>query len=559
MTHPHGQARRIGLLADGSASGPVSVAGGPERVAVAADPVARGSGRVAGAARHTAVLGDRECARRPKSARALALAGLVGVLVGLVAGLVGVAIGLMPSGVAFAHNSLVSTDPAEGAVLAAAPTEVSFVFDKSVPLDSATITFIDPTGVRTELPIAHGPSGDNVVVASLAGLAVTGEVSMRWRLVGADGHVVSGRLAFSTPAAGAGGVLDPTGAATTVPGSATTVDPAAGGVGTGTTGGGVDEVAGSIDDEAEPSNGPLGWLVRFGSYLAIVAVLGVALLDLRVWPGVAATPMGRRVLQVGLAAVAVLGIVHLAVLASDLSGQGVLASLGELRPAFDTSVGQALTVRVVLAGVAAVLLLGRPAVRGSQGQWTALAMLGVAMMGTWAWTGHSRTERWPWLGVPVDIVHHSAAALWLGGLAVLAWLALGGAGRVSGEPEAGGLDVVGVMRRFSSTAMVAVIVIAVTGVVQTVRLHDDLGALLSSDHGRLLAVKVVAFVGMLAVAAGNRQRVARLVGDGAGGDPGDGSGDDAVTLSALRRSMLIDVAVGIAVLGVTASLVVSLR
>ena len=496
------------------------------------------------------------------------------MLVGLVAGLVGVAVGLMPSGVAFAHNSLVSTDPAEGAVLAAAPTEVSFVFDKSVPLDSATITFIDPTGVRTELPIAHAPSGDNVVVASLAGLAVTGEVSMRWRLVGVDGHVVSGRLTFSTPAAGAGGVLDPTGATTvpgvaTLPGSATTVDPAAGGLGTDTgdssgtdagSGGGVDEVAGSIDDEAEPSNGLLGWLVRFGSYLAIVAVLGVALLDLRVWPGVAATPMGRRVVQVGLAAVAVLGIVQLAVLASDLSGQGVLASLGELRPAFDTAVGQALTVRVVLAGVAAVLLLGRPAVRGSQGQWTALAMLGVAMMGTWAWTGHSRTERWPWLGVPVDIVHHSAAALWLGGLAVLAWLALGGAGRVSsGEPEAGGLDVVGVMRRFSSTAMVAVIVIAVTGVVQTVRLHDDLGALLSSDHGRLLAVKVAAFIGMLAVAAGNRQRVARLVGAGAGGDPGDGSSDDAITLVALRRSMLIDGAVGIAVLGVTASLVVSLR
>jgi copper transport protein len=524
VTHPHGQARHIGPLAGGS--------------------------------------------RRLKSARALALAGLVGVLVGLVAGLVGVAVGLMPSGVAFAHNSLVSTDPAEGAVLAAAPTEVSFVFDKSVPLDTATITFIDPTGVRTELPISHGPSGDNVVVASLAGLAVAGEVSMRWRLVGADGHVVSGRLAFSAPAAGAGGVLDPTGATTvpgvaTLPGSATTIDPAAGGVGTGTTDAG-EGTTGSIDDEAEPSNGLLGWLVRFGSYLAIVAVLGVALLDLRVWPGVAATPMGRRVVQVGLAAVAVLGIVQLAVLASDLSGQGVLASLGELRPAFDTSVGQALTVRVVLAGVAAVLLLGRPAVRGSQGQWTALAMLVVAMMGTWAWTGHSRTERWPWLGVPVDIVHHSAAALWLGGLAVLVWLALGGAGRVSsGEPEAGGLDVAGVMRRFSATAMVAVIVIAVTGVVQTVRLHDDLGALLSSQHGRLLAVKVAAFIGMLAVAAGNRQRVARLVGDGvgdgAGDDAGDGSGDDAVTLSALRRSMLIDVAVGIAVLGVTASLVVSLR
>jgi copper transport protein len=178
--------------------------------------------------------------------------------------------------------------------------------------------------------------------------------------------------------------------------------------------------------------------------------------------------------------------------------------------------------------------------------------LGIAMMGTWAWTGHSRTERWPWLGVPVDIVHHSAAALWVGGLAVLAALALGGVGP-SGVgpgwvgPGGVGPDLVGVMRRFSSTAMVAVIVIAVTGAVQTLRLHDDLGALLSGQHGRLLAVKVVAFIGMLAVAAGNRQRVARLVGDGA------------VTLAALRRSMLVDVAVGVAVIAVTTSLVISLR
>jgi copper transport protein len=412
---------------------------------------------------------------------------------------------------------------------------------------------------------------------------------------------------------------------------------------------------------------------------------------------VAATALGRRLVQWGLVAVAVLGLVQLAVLASDISGNSVLAALGELRPALDTLVGQALVVRVVLAGVAAVLLAepvvrvrpevqvgpGAPAgpgvhagsgvhaargahagsgvhagpvahagpgvdagpgVHAAQGRWTALALLGLVMLGTWAWTGHSRTERWPWLGVPVDIVHHGAAALWLGGLAVLAGMALGGTGPLRpgaaeslggagplrpgaaeslggagplrpgaaeslrpgatgslGSGAAGSLgpiEVVGVMRRFSTTAMVAVIVIAVTGLVQTVRLHDDLGALLSGQHGRLVAVKAVAFVGMLAVAAGNRRRVAGLVdadvagvgtagagavgvgaaGAGAAGvgaaglgaagvDPAglDVAGAGAVgvggrsTLAMLRRSMLIDVGVGVAVIAVTTSLVVSLR
>ena len=573
----------------------------------------------------------------------------------------------VPVGVAHAHNSLVSTDPAEGAVLTAAPAQVSFVFAKAVPLESATITFIDPTGVRTELPIAHGPSGETEVVASLAGLTVAGEVSMRWRLVGDDGHVVSGRLAFTTPATG--GVVDAgggsgLGGATTVPGGAsnTTVDPAAVSSTVPTTGDGSGTGDGAGD--GEPSNGALAWLARFGSYLAIIAVLAIALLEVWVWPGVAATALGRRLVQWGLVAVAVLGLVQLAVLASDISGNSVLAALGELRPALDTPVGQALVVRVVLAGVAAVLL-AEPVVRvrpvehagpgahvgpgvdagpvthagsvahagsgahAAQGRWTALALLGLVMLGTWAWTGHSRTERWPWLGVPVDIVHHGAAALWLGGLAVLAGMALGGAGPLRpgaaeslgpgargslgsgaagslGSGAAGSLgpiEVVGVMRRFSTTAMVAVIVIAVTGLVQTVRLHDDLGALLSGQHGRLVAVKAVAFVGMLAVAAGNRRRVAGLVDadvagvgtagagavgvgaagagaagvgaagvgaagvDAAGVDPTglDVAGAGAVgvggrsTLAMLRRSMLIDVGVGVAVIAVTTSLVVSLR
>jgi copper transport protein len=476
-----------------------------------------------------------------RRAQTAALVGLAGFVVGVIVGLISVVVGLAPGGIAHAHNSIVSSDPIDGAVLAATPTEISFVFDQSVPLESATVTFIDASGVRSELPIAHGPNGDTDLVASLAGQNVAGEVTVRWRLVGDDGHVVSGRVSFTAPATGA--------VSTTLPGSATTTPGAVdGSSGSGGSGG--------ADDDGEPSNGLLAWLVRFGSYLAIAAVSAVALLELRVWPGVAATATGRRVVQVGLAAVAVLGLVQLAVLASDLSGRSVLGALGELRPALDTPVGQALTVRVLLAAVAAVLLLGRPIGRPigrtSQGQWTALAILGIAMMGTWAWTGHSRTERWPWLGVPVDIVHHSAAALWVGGLAVLAALALGGVGP-SGVgpgwvgPGGVGPDLVGVMRRFSSTAMVAVIVIAVTGAVQTLRLHDDLGALLSGQHGRLLAVKVVAFIGMLAVAAGNRQRVARLVGDGA------------VTLAALRRSMLVDVAVGVAVIAVTTSLVISLR
>ena len=45
-------------------------------------------------------------------------------------------------------------------------------------------------------------------------------------------------------------------------------------------------------------------------------------------------------------------------------------------------------------------------------------LLSIGLLATWSFAGHSRSMRWPALGVPVDIVHHGAAAAWLGGLTI---------------------------------------------------------------------------------------------------------------------------------------------
>ncbi|MFZ9433382.1 MAG: copper resistance protein CopC, partial [Burkholderiaceae bacterium] len=44
---------------------------------------------------------------------------------------------------AAAHNSLVASNPADGAVLDSAPGEIVWTFAKSVPLDTLTVTLID--------------------------------------------------------------------------------------------------------------------------------------------------------------------------------------------------------------------------------------------------------------------------------------------------------------------------------------------------------------------------------------------------------------------------------
>jgi copper transport protein len=83
--------------------------------------------------------------------------------------------------------------------------------------------------------------------------------------------------------------------------------------------------------------------------------------------------------------------------------------------------------------------------------WLLTALVGAALLVvSLSLSGHAVTGRWEPLGFIADLVHVSAAAVWVGGLLVLAALLLG---RLPAM-EPGELE--GVVRRFSATAMVAV-------------------------------------------------------------------------------------------------------
>ena len=113
-------------------------------------------------------------------------------LFGLAVGAVVTAIFGLSAGRALAHNTLLSSEPADGATLVSAPTEITWLFDNDVPLETMTVTLIDVTGARTDLSGSiHGPDGDTQVITPLPVLQ-PGPVSVRWRLVGPDGHPITG-------------------------------------------------------------------------------------------------------------------------------------------------------------------------------------------------------------------------------------------------------------------------------------------------------------------------------------------------------------------------------
>lgn len=439
--------------------------------------------------------------------------------------IVAIAVGL-PAGTASAHNTLLGSDPADGASLATAPTQITWQFDLAVPLETMTVTLIDATGARSELAgSVHGPAGDTEVVTPLPVLDA-GPVSLRWRLVGPDGHPITGRVDFTITGAPSTAEPSTTAPATAADSPTTTV------------------LTPSPESIAEADTGvfstPSGlrWLLRYGSYLAILAAVGILLTSAWVWSDAGTHPVLRRILSTSLIATAVLAFAQALVVASDVSGKAPWASLGSIDAATTTDAGMAFMIRIALA-LSMWIVLFQYRLANSDVYWTAVSLPGIGLLATWAFAGHSRSMRWPAVGVATDVAHHAAAAGWIAGLAIVGWVAI-----PTTTPDV----LVPVVRRFSQVAATCVAVLVITGVVQSIRLVGSPGALFDADHGRYLAIKVAILVAMLGIANANRRRVdARLH------EPSDLPNH----LGALRRAVVAEFAIGLVIIGITAAMVVS--
>ena len=427
-------------------------------------------------------------------------------------------------GVASAHNSLVSSSPSDGATFETAPATVVWQFAKEVPLETLTVTIIDATGVRTELTGSiHGPSGTSEVVTPLPPLTA-GTASLRWRLVGPDGHPVSGRVDFSIT--GAASQQPSTLPAELAP-TPTTLDLAES----------PPDNSGDIDGGGGASSS-LRWLMRYGSYAAIAAVIGILGVAQSIWSGAIQHRMLRKVISRSLIAVAVLSVVQLLIVASDISGRSLLSSASSIDAAITTDAGMAFLIRIALALGLWALLFGMRIVNPGVSQ-VATSLAGVALVATWAFAGHARSQRWPFVGVFADVAHHGAAAIWLAGLAIVGLVVL---------RDESPLVAVDSVRRLSRVAAICVAVLVATGLVQSVRLVGSPLNLLDTTHGRLLTLKIAAVAVMLALANANRRRVTRFADD---------SPVTAIDSAMLRRAMVSEFMIGVAVLALTAALVVS--
>jgi putative copper resistance protein D len=204
-----------------------------------------------------------------------------------------------------------------------------------------------------------------------------------------------------------------------------------------------------------------------------------------------------------------------------------------------TQFGQVWVARLLIALLLCIALLLPARQETRQGGWLT-CFLAALLMGTLAWSGHAGGTP-GWAGVihrGSDFLHLVAAAAWWGGLLPLALIL--STGRRSADLRLAKVAQSATLR-FSTLGLVAVVTILVTGVVNTWLLVGDVGALMGTQYGRLLSVKVGLFAMMVGLAAVNRLRLAPRL-------------PDANASRSLQRNALIEFALGLIIIAIVGAL-----
>jgi copper transport protein len=459
-----------------------------------------------------------------------------------------------PAG-ASAHAQLEGTSPTRGAVVSRQPAAVVFRFNESVEGTFGAVRVFDARGRRVDAGDAFHPGGTGSRLAvHLRSHLARGTYTATYRVVSADGHIVSSGMVFSIGRAGvapARSVGQLNAGARTSP-----VTQIAFGVARGLEllcialgiGGIVTVLAVWLPALRAAAEGEAAWRAASEAFVARLRRAAVAVAFLG---------------AIGAAA----GVVLEAAEASGISGFSALRPhlvSEELGTRFGTAWGLAVVAWLAIAA-GVPLVLGarrrrapalRPAELGATGLAAsrppafAVALLAVPLLVLLVVptvAGHASTQSPRGILTVANVLHVAAVSVWLGGLAVALGV-LPAATRRLGSAHRTRL-LAAFLERFSPLALASVAALLVTGVVQAYVEVRTPAHLLDTAFGRSVLIKAILLLALIGLGAFQRQRnvpaMRRLARTGEPpGRPG----------RLLRRALRAEVALIVVVLGVTAAL-----
>ena len=175
--------------------------------------------------------------------------------------------------------------------------------------------------------------------------------------------------------------------------------------------------------------------------------------------------------------------------AAGFAAAAVGAAIEWSRVPSGTRFGHAMIAAVAAAALGVIMAACALRLRAAT---TVLVVPALAVLAPPAYGGHALDAGVSRAQVGVDVLHLAAASVWIGGLVALVLVLPADAAAV---------------RRFSRIALVAVLMLAVTGVLRALSELRSTGQLFSTGYGRALVVKTVFFVVLILLGYLARKRL----------------------------------------------------
>jgi copper transport protein len=375
------------------------------------------------------------------------------------------------AGRALFHATLLRSTPAANSHVAKLPETIRLVFSEQVVPELSHVTLLGPDAKPIVLPVATDPHDVHTLVGRV-GPSPAGRYEVIWHVLSADGHPVGGTYEFTADAGSDGAIArvpviaaNASSTTPTVIGSATSTDTSA-------------AMASPTEAKSVPVTASVLRGLGLGAMMASVGLLFFAVTD-RNRRSLVPSAIVVRLTTVG----AILLLAHMLAWLSDISQTGGIGD-AFIAAVLRSTPGRLEAFRVIMAVLALwAVALARNAKIG--------LLLGAGCLIVSGAIGHPAAIH-PALSVPSKVVHLLAGAIWLGGLI---WLVTVIHRDADFPAEA---------RRVSATALVCVIAILFSGVLQTALFLNTPGDLIHSGYGRLALIKMAGLVVLIGLGAFNR-------------------------------------------------------
>jgi len=457
---------------------------------------------------------------------------------------------------ALAHTAFESSDPADGSSVDRSVDAITIIFTGASEAAGDGFQVLTPSGEILE-PRVEVSQDQRTFTLLLDEPLFDGTVGVRWSVRAGDAHPIEGAFSFTTTTPAPTAPVSPT--PTVMPDAATNPDAATasedldreGPASAAEISRALEEPAGAVRGQAneqqqagggevaspapvpvdldsfldgDATNGVsvadgVGYIGRAMTFIAALLTVGVSVLTLVAAPDVLRELRDHRWIARAAAVLAIGALLEAGSFVVDGSS-GVL----------NGQVGFAIGLR----------LLGAIAIAaGCLRQVRALQLAGAgSVLASFTFDGHTVSEGNRIVTGVADVIHTGAAAVWIGGIAILLVM------RQSNNPTARN-HLPLFAARFSTIATIAIAAVGLTGVTLTVTIVDSLSEIWTTSWGRSLIAKTLFVAGALGLGAYNHFRLVPAV-----------ERNEPNAIARLGRVLRIELALLTAVGAVTALLVV---